>query len=170
MDCPRCRSALEALTLCEHQVWLCRTCEGGWYPDEALAAVTDLSFAELAKSELGRSLEGSPPPSEGGGEAACPQCGATLLSYRYTAACEVELHECPSHGVWLDDGELGGLVSYLEDLQRRVEKRTERIASEVGSSDGVLAQLSDQGDSELSQQLLGLLQSLHAQTRGRRAR
>lgn len=167
MLCPRCRSPLEALTLCAHQVWLCRACEGGWYPDEALAAVTDLSFSELAKSELGPSLEGGRPPASGDEEAPCPACGTTMLRYRYTAACEVELDECPKHGVWLDDGELGGLVSYLEDLHYRVDQRTERLASEVEFRDGVLAQLSDQGDSELSQQLLGLLQSLHAQTRGK---
>ncbi len=166
MTCPRCQCPLSPLSLSGHQVWFCDNCEGGWYPDEALAAVTDLSLQELSKSELQRTLVADRIQEiELEARLNCPECGCSMIRYRYTASCEVELDECLTHGVWLDDGELGVLVGYLEDLHHRVDRRSERLVTQFAAeSDGHRHQLQQQDG--LSKQLLEALQSLQAQSRG----
>lgn len=131
MNCPRCRTQLSAVEIEQAEVQVCSTCEGAWYPDEALGSVTDHSFSELKATELSRSMV----PDKLAlvdleQRIDCPVCSDKMLRYTYSLACPIELDECPHHGVWLDDGELGTLVSYLTDLNKRVGHQQEKLLNE----------------------------------------
>ena len=43
--------------------------------------------------------------------------------------CRIELDECSEHGVWLDDGELGTLMQYLTELDKRVSAKEASLAT-----------------------------------------
>lgn len=122
MNCPRClTAALKSVTIEDAEVKACSNCEGTWYPDEALGEVTDHTFSELKETELSPSLvpdklarvDLEKPVN-------CPDCGEQMARYTYSVACQIVLDECPKHGVWLDDGELGSLMQYLTELDKRV--------------------------------------------------
>lgn len=128
VNCPRCATELKDLTLESSVVKACPKCEGTWYPDEALGQVTDHSLSELQQTELSPSLVADK-LSEIDLEKAikCPQCDKEMARYTYSLTCQIVLDECPEHGVWLDDGELGTLMSYLTDLDQRVGERQEQV-------------------------------------------
>lgn len=128
MNCPRCATELTAHKFDAATVRACPSCEGAWFPDEALGAVTDNTLGELESSELSASLVGDKLEKIDEDKLIdCPQCGVQMERYRYSLTCNVILDECPAHGVWLDDGELGTLMAFLTNLYDRVEEREAKI-------------------------------------------
>ncbi len=118
--------------LAESRLKTCPNCEGTWYPGEALSAVTDHSLSELQESPLRPSLVADRLQSVDLEKPIdCPVCARPMMRYRYTMTCDVVLDECLEHGVWLDDGELGTLMAFLEQLYRGVDQSVERLASGV---------------------------------------
>jgi len=131
MNCPRCQKELNSLTLEASELKVCPNCEGTWYPGEALAEVTDHSLKELVQSDLKPNMVGDQLAKVDLDKAIdCPECGKEMIRYKYTLTCPIELDECEQHGIWLDDGELGSLMQYLTDLDKRVGALTERTLSE----------------------------------------
>ena len=113
------------------EVQVCPKCEGTWYPNEALGNVTDHSLSELEASDLSPSLVSDKlvgvdleQPIK------CPECQKQMSRYTYSLTCPIELDECPEHGVWLDDGELGTLMQYLTEMDKRVSERQDYALSE----------------------------------------
>ena len=136
MNCPRCSTELSPVTIESCQVQACPNCEGTWYPDEALGNVTDQTFTELKKTGLGASLVPDQLAKIDLDEPVhCPQCSKLMSRYTYSMACKIVLDECPEHGVWLDDGELGTLMQYLTDLDKKVGSAQEDLlnARNVGA-------------------------------------
>lgn len=132
MNCPRCATEMRDANLRESAVKTCPNCEGTWYPGEALGAVTDHSLSELEESPLEPTLVADrlelidlEKPVR------CPVCSRAMMRYRYTMTCDVVLDECLDHGVWLDDGELGGLMRFLEELYEGAEEHRDKLASGV---------------------------------------
>ena len=124
MNCPRCSTALTEIEIEGSSVQACSHCEGAWYPDEALGSVTDHSFSELKETDLSPSLVPDKLARVDLEEpVACPVCAVQMSRYTYSLTCPIELDECPEHGVWLDDGELGTLMQYLTDLDKRVDQK-----------------------------------------------
>jgi Zn-finger nucleic acid-binding protein len=110
----------------------CPNCEGTWYPGEALGAVTDHSLSELKKSALEPTLVADRLEAVDLDKPVfCPVCSRPMMRYRYTMTCDVVLDECLDHGVWLDDGELGSLMTFLEELYRGAEDSRDRLSSGV---------------------------------------
>ncbi len=115
MQCPRqCGGELRQVVL-ENlggaEVYLCAECEGAWYPHGSLGAVGQSSVDALEESALAVSLEGDKLEKVNlEADAACPVCSKTMERFSYLLAPAVKLDECPEHGTWLDDGELGEIV------------------------------------------------------------
>lgn len=116
------------MTIESAAVMACPNCEGTWYPDEALADVTDHSFSELKETPLaGSMVPDKLARIELDEHIECPQCGKEMSRYTYSLTCPIELDECMEHGVWLDDGELGTLMQYLTELDKRVGAKQEEV-------------------------------------------
>lgn len=48
----------------------------------------------------------------------CPVCSEQMCRYHHLGDDTIELDECPDHGIWLDDGELGALLEFIQaDLE-----------------------------------------------------
>lgn len=131
MNCPRCSTELRTVAIEQSEVQACPNCEGAWYPDEALGEVTDHTFGELKKTALGETMVPDQlakidldKPID------CPECGEKMSRYTYSLTCPIVLDECSEHGVWLDDGELGTLMQYLTDLDKRVGEKQDLLVNE----------------------------------------
>lgn len=133
MLCPRCQTALKAVEIDSTEVYACPQCEGAWYPDEALGSVTDHTFSELKGTELCHTLVPDKLARVDLDKSInCPVCSEKMMRYNYSLTCPIELDECPAHGVWLDDGELGTLMQYLTDLDKRVGAQLPAADNERG--------------------------------------
>jgi Zn-finger nucleic acid-binding protein len=152
----------------QSKVRTCPKCEGTWYPGEALGAVTDHSLSELKDSVLQETLVADKleavdldKPID------CPVCSRPMMRYRYTMSCDVVLDECLDHGVWLDDGELGGLMIFLEDLYQGAEDSRDKLSA--GVTDKNLEYLEDlccsSAGNTLSSGVLEALYQVHSRPR-----
>lgn len=120
MKCADCGNALERARVGGVGLEKCPGCGGLWVLDndfKGLRAATDRFvrwlnpdlWSDIEKHEIGR----------GGRD--CPGCGGVLHEVRY-ADSEISIDICPAcRGVWLQDGELKKIVSYLEEI---VDART----------------------------------------------
>ncbi len=156
MNCPRCTSKLNDFRLHGCTLKSCPHCEGTWYPGEALGRVTDHSLSDLEKGPLQPTLVADKleavdlelPIS-------CPRCSKPMMRYRYSMNCDVVLDECIEHGVWLDDGELGSLMTFLEGMYADVES--------LGSQ--LVADATENGGRVLSSGVLEALHQVHSRPR-----
>ncbi len=127
MQCPRgCGLDLREVSLEGFQdatIHLCPNCEGAWYPFGSLLTVGDAGMAVVEQSELAISLE--PDKLERidlQADVKCPVCTEVMKRYAYALGPEVELDECPEHGTWLDDGELGTILERMAENQAKLEQ------------------------------------------------
>lgn len=128
MNCPRCSTELTSVSIEAAEVRACGNCEGTWYPDEALAEVTDHTFSELKQTPLAQSMVPDQLAKVDLDEPiSCPECGEQMSRYTYSLTCPIVLDECIEHGVWLDDGELGTLMQYLTELDKRVSEKQDQL-------------------------------------------
>lgn len=114
MHCPRCQVQLQSVDVAELTIELCPRCEGSFYDFAELSRLFSNSERELRQSLLAATLD-----AEGNREvdleapAACPRCGEVMERQHYLSDCPVLVDQCPQHGFWLDDGELGKLMDHL---------------------------------------------------------
>lgn len=119
------------------EVHLCDKCEGAWYPQEALVAVTDTSSTNLvASSDLGVVLVADHLETVDLDQPlACPVCGQGMARFSYALSPDLKIDECMEHGTWLDDGELGTILEQLarreKEAQPGPELETERAAAQA---------------------------------------
>lgn len=168
LSCPRCETSLREAQLEESLLHTCPSCEGTWYPEAALSSVTDHSLNELKNSVLQPSLVADRLETiDLDKPISCPVCAKGMIRYRYTMSCDVVLDECLEHGIWLDDGELGTLMTFLEDLYRGVEESKDRLTSSVTDKNlEYLEELSrESGGHALSSGVLEALFQVHSRPR-----
>lgn len=168
MNCPRCETEMREAWLGDSRLQSCPACEGTWYPGEALGQVTDHSLSELKSSPLEPTLVADRLESVDLDKPVdCPVCARPMMRYRYTMSCDVVLDECLEHGVWLDDGELGSLMSFLEELYQGANDAGDRLSSGVSEKNlEYLEELCrEDGDSALSAGVLEALYQVHARPR-----
>lgn len=131
MKCPRCTTELSSVIIEESAVMACPNCEGAWYPGESLGEVTDQTFSQLKETGLAATMVPDKLARVDLDQpVACPECGEKMARFSYSMTCPIVLDECPAHGVWLDDGELGTLMQYLTELDKRVGAQSEVLLSE----------------------------------------
>lgn len=167
MKCPRCSTDMREARIEESLLQTCPSCEGTWYPGESLGTVTDHSLRELRESALKPTLDADKlekidleKPID------CPVCACPMMRYKYTMSCDVVLDECFDHGVWLDDGELGSLMAFLEELYQGQKRGSTLSSGIIEKNLQYLEQLSraSSGDA-LSASVLETLHQVHQRSR-----
>lgn len=128
MNCPRCQTQLGVISfpeLGDAKVHLCPSCEGAWYPESSLTALTDkVGRSEIQSSDLAPTLVGDKLDTVNlEAPVFCPECGERMSRFSYALAPKTQLDECLEHGMWLDDGELGVMLDQML-------ARTEGLAKE----------------------------------------
>ncbi len=118
------------------EINLCEKCEGAWYSQEALGAITDANSIELASSELGVVLVADHLETADLDQPLnCPVCGQGMARFSYALSPDLKIDECMDHGTWLDDGELGTILEQLalreKEFQPAPEQEAERAAAQA---------------------------------------
>lgn len=132
MKCPRCQAEMRDTKAYGCTVKTCPKCEGTWYPGETLGRVSDHSLSELREGPLRPTLVADKLETvDLQAPILCPCCERPMIRYRYTMGCDAVLDECLEHGVWLDDGELGSLLEFLESILGPDEDPNEPFSSGV---------------------------------------
>ena len=72
-----------------------------------------MPLEDLARSPLAPTLEADHPEVPLSGAVHCPDCGKEMRRIAYCGDSKVIIDTCSGHGVWLDDGELSGIVAYV---------------------------------------------------------
>lgn len=88
----------------------CGTCNGTWMPFDDLARTMDAVTAWAAEATI---------CGEAPGERRCPVCSGAMTTFRLRTApiqltfgrSQIALDRCEHHGVWLDGGELAGVIA-----------------------------------------------------------
>ena len=110
ISCPRCEIALKKARL----GLICRKCDGCWLKfdelDQALAATDE----QLISWGLKATLVPDKSAADLSLSISCPICLEKLRRFPYLVDSGVMVDVCKQHGMWLDDGELGAIRSYLQ--------------------------------------------------------
>jgi Zn-finger nucleic acid-binding protein len=134
--CPDCRVPLVARTTGVLGYAECTRCGGLFLGSEAFGRVVEGAEARATA----RAVEGEKPP-----EAEriptrfhyrkCPHCGELMTRRNYGGGSGVILDVCGKHGVFLDRGELTGIVDFLEKggWERLKKRERERLEEEVAA-------------------------------------
>jgi Zn-finger nucleic acid-binding protein len=100
------------------EIDFCASCKGTWLDAGELETIAEL--AGVAPGGLRAALEGS------GGRGRqtrrrCPRCPRRLTRFELGTGKEaVELERCAAgHGLWLDQGEIGSVISSVSDGEGR---------------------------------------------------
>jgi Zn-finger nucleic acid-binding protein len=76
----------------------------------------------LHASPLAVTLLAEPPETELVTPVDCPVCGARMAQFLFSPGCKILLDRCTEHGIWLDHGELGDVISYVQATLRDQEQ------------------------------------------------
>ena len=109
-DCPVCKEPMTQETQDGVAVDVCAA-QGLWLDKEELFDITERERTTKAWVSLGalfRRLQR--PGGDPHRDLDCPVCGEGMTLDRYH---EVQIDQCPAHGVWLDSGELGAILHNL---------------------------------------------------------
>ncbi len=116
--CPRCKSALDRISLDENTVaHRCRRCLGSFFDIHDWSVLIDrtvagapLPLANFDALPAGREL----PKSLLVEGAACSRCRRPMERITFAARSHVVVDICASHGMWLDAGELVALCTFMK--------------------------------------------------------
>lgn len=132
MNCLRCSDQeLKEISFAELDgatIHMCPQCEGAFYPRLALQTVARSDREDVEQSELAPVLEGD--KLEGVDlekPVFCPVCEEEMGRFSYSLAPEVQLDECPEHGMWLDDGELGVMLDEIASREMNMAEYRQKI-------------------------------------------
>lgn len=127
--CPRCAASLLEVGLDAHaSVRVCTACRGLFVGPRAW-------FLLLGREDQIASIASHFPPVASSTASAlellrCPQCGAQMDRGRFSATSTVTVDACTAqHGIWLDGGELGAVVSYAKH-RRQLSDREAIVEAE----------------------------------------
>lgn len=110
----------------------CPQCGGIWFDDGELKKLQSIGD-ELSL----HSLEGHAKPDKDiitaeSASKLCPICNERLTPYRYMYSSDVMLDECDEcYGVWVQDGELEKMATYLEVEQERIAPAKREVMAAV---------------------------------------
>lgn len=110
ISCPRCEIALKKARL----GLICRKCDGCWLKFDELDKALGAKDEELASWGLKNTLVPDKTSVDLSFSISCPICTEKLRRFPYLVDSGVLVDVCKQHGMWLDDGELGAIRSYLQ--------------------------------------------------------
>jgi Zn-finger nucleic acid-binding protein len=125
MDCPRCKLALQRESYEGFQVEVCGTCWGVWLdPGELEQILLSKRYAfstEEKDAALGGTSTGPTSPIS------CPQCSVRMERLYLDPAYYLVIDRCPSHGIWLDGGEIKKVQALADTSGEHCRNLIERI-------------------------------------------
>ena len=74
-----------------------------------------MPIQELEQSALAPTLQADHPEVSLHSKIACPDCGKEMRRFPYCGSSTIIIDSCPGHGLWLDDGELSAIVTYVKE-------------------------------------------------------
>lgn len=124
MKCPLCGSSLSATQLEGVDIAVCPTGHGMFVTTDQLHTLVAVRETIHSRQEedaaLGASGDASGKQLEHRGPAcACPECETVMNKATYAYDSGVTIDVCPTHGIWLDSGELGRIESWVEGSERQ---------------------------------------------------
>ncbi len=168
MKCPRCQTEMQEIDFEGCRIDICPNCEGSWYDMDELAEIMELPLDTLESSSLSPILVGDKHDKvDLNAPLQCPRCGQNMNRFRYLGTSEVWLDECPTHGVFLDDGELTQMLDALQESQEidpetakflEAELKRIKMESEVRNQ-SILKRLGAKR-SKLGRKLIGVIYNL----------
>ncbi len=106
MNCPVCRMALVVVEREGIELDWCLSCRGIWFDEGEL---------ELLAEKSGRAIDLADPARvdrrAGQGKRRCPRCRKKMNHRSVGSDAGPKIDCCPAHGIWLDRGELGQIMS-----------------------------------------------------------
>ena len=109
MNCPKCQSPMEPVTIEEIAVDRCTGCKGIWFDGKEYKALVDVKGAEVMDTgdvAVGRRMDQIRAIN-------CPRCGVAMKEAVGVDHHHVTFETCGTcHGVFLDAGEFTDLKSY----------------------------------------------------------
>ncbi len=134
--CPECRVPLVARTTGVLGYAECARCGGLFLGREVFERVVEEADARATA----RAVEGESPPAVEKVPVRfhyrkCPECGELMTRRNYGIGSGVILDVCGKHGVFLDRGELTGIVDFLEKggWERLKKRERDRLEEEVAA-------------------------------------
>ncbi len=127
LDCPRCCKPLKWTKLGS----LCADCEGCWFGFSEFDKVLRLSDLQLETSEIEPTLRYDKKGVDLEHLVKCPECGLRMKRHVYMVDSGVVVDMCRDHGMWLDDGELTKIRTFLQNSPQPTEEEQQK-ASPVG--------------------------------------
>ena len=106
MRCPACRTVLVVVERHEIEVDWCPECRGIWFDEGELELLGERGGMLISPASL---FEAGGRP----GDRRCPRCSDKMevLDAAESDGRRVEVDRCVKHGLWLDRGELGRMLS-----------------------------------------------------------
>lgn len=104
LQCPRCKTSLESMTMIGVTIDICNTCNGCWLDQDESSALT----RSRGNKALNIKLVNCKPS-----QLTCPKCvSKSMEEGQHAQKDTLILDECKDcHGVWLDRGELTALLT-----------------------------------------------------------
>ncbi len=84
----------------------CLSCRGLWFDEGELQLLAEKSGRAINPADLART-DGP----TGKGKRRCPRCRKKMGQATVGSAAGPKIDCCPAHGIWLDRGELGQIMS-----------------------------------------------------------
>jgi Zn-finger nucleic acid-binding protein len=103
--CPVCRTALVVVEREGIELDWCLTCRGLWFDQGELELLAETSGRAIDSGSLSRSA------AQGSAKRRCPRCRRKMHPATVGSEEAVQIDACPDHGIWLDRGELGRILS-----------------------------------------------------------
>lgn len=113
-ECPRCRSALDAIEIGDARMRGCSECDGLWMDNDTFENVC--ADAERRSAVLSY-FKQRPARALGPTKinyVPCPDCGQLMNRANFARASGVIIDVCKQHGAWFDADELPAIVEFVQ--------------------------------------------------------
>jgi Zn-finger nucleic acid-binding protein len=127
LPCPRCRTAMSAVTVGGTRLSECRRCGGLWADQSAFDQIRVEEERQSAVLGMATAapLAGAPTATETVRYLPCPCCGKLMNRVNFARCSGVVIDVCKAHGTWFDRDELRRIVEFIRggglDLARSRE-------------------------------------------------
>lgn len=136
MNCPRCKTFGQVVELKNSvidniEIDICSECGGIWFDKQELGNVVNIDKAEAEKVSNMLSNTREIDKSQDT-ELECPNCNLPMFKYRYMYTSNIFIDSCDKcEGIWLDKGELLGIINYLEEASKVDPEKEAAVLAKV---------------------------------------
>jgi len=109
--CPKCKVELEAKPYRKSELYVCPSCRGMWLDTLEFEHLT--SQKDVYGDESLETTYVSGAPNGGGSLYVCVRCENLMNRINFKSISGVLIDVCSDHGVWLDEGELTRLRTFI---------------------------------------------------------